>query len=140
MHSLPYGIASRYQIVPGLLSIRSSGFVSCGISSCPEPCIIKSDQLGSFFDRYSSRECQCQCRQPSLVILWGQYDVSYLFMHPLIRTSDEIDDRWSTTVKSVEKSNFFLQMPIIWRRFWRQLLFFTACLVSIRAFCRTSFN
>lgn len=34
-------------------------------------------------------------------------------------------------VKSVEKSNFFLQMPIIWRRFWPQLLFFTACLIMM---------
>ncbi|XAO24778.1 hypothetical protein I312_103584 [Cryptococcus bacillisporus CA1280] len=37
----------------------------------------RSDQVDSFFDRYSSRECQCQCRQPSLVILWGQYDMVY---------------------------------------------------------------
>ncbi|WRT65030.1 uncharacterized protein IL334_001972 [Kwoniella shivajii] len=34
---------------------------------------------------------------------------------------------WSTTVKTVEKSNFFLQLPIIWRRFWPQLSFFGLC-------------
>ncbi|KAK4689791.1 hypothetical protein P7C73_g331, partial [Tremellales sp. Uapishka_1] len=34
---------------------------------------------------------------------------------------------WSATVKSVEKSNFFLQLPIIWKRFWPQIVFFTAC-------------
>ncbi|ODO03115.1 hypothetical protein I350_05960 [Cryptococcus amylolentus CBS 6273] len=34
---------------------------------------------------------------------------------------------WSTTIKTVEKSNFFLQLPIIWRRFWPQLVFFAAC-------------
>ncbi|CAD6566589.1 MAG: hypothetical protein TREMPRED_002808 [Tremellales sp. Tagirdzhanova-0007] len=33
---------------------------------------------------------------------------------------------WSTTVKTVEKSNFFLQLPIIWKRFWPQLIFFGA--------------
>ena len=37
---------------------------------------------------------------------------------------------WSTTVKTVEKSNFFLQLPIIWRRFWPQLCFFFASVVS----------
>ncbi|WWC87221.1 uncharacterized protein L201_002109 [Kwoniella dendrophila CBS 6074] len=34
---------------------------------------------------------------------------------------------WSTTIKTVEKSNFFLQLPIIWRRFWPQLSFFGLC-------------
>ena len=38
---------------------------------------------------------------------------------------------WSTTVKTVEKSNFFLQLPIIWKRFWPQLIFFGAFAVSI---------
>jgi hypothetical protein len=37
---------------------------------------------------------------------------------------------WSTTVKTVQKSNFFLQIPIIWRRFWPQLVFFGLCVVS----------
>lgn len=37
---------------------------------------------------------------------------------------------WSTTVKTVERSNFFLQIPIIWKRFWPQLVFFTAVVVS----------
>ena len=41
---------------------------------------------------------------------------------------------WSSTVKTVEKSNFFLQLPIIWRRFWPQLCFFTGCVVSNHAF------
>ncbi|WVQ83999.1 hypothetical protein IAT38_006144 [Cryptococcus sp. DSM 104549] len=38
---------------------------------------------------------------------------------------------WSTTIKTVEKSNFFLQMPIIWRRFWPQLVFFSLCVVAM---------
>jgi hypothetical protein len=37
---------------------------------------------------------------------------------------------WSTTVKTVEKSNFFLQIPIIWKRFYPQLVFFTLMVVS----------
>jgi hypothetical protein len=40
------------------------------------------------------------------------------------------DSRWSTTVKTVEKSNFFLQIPIIWKRFYPQLVFFTIVVVS----------
>ncbi|EIW68701.1 hypothetical protein TREMEDRAFT_11927, partial [Tremella mesenterica DSM 1558] len=38
---------------------------------------------------------------------------------------------WSTTVKSVEKSNFFLQLPLIWKRFWPQLVFFTIVIVGV---------
>nr|XP_031861885.1 uncharacterized protein CI109_002714 [Kwoniella shandongensis]KAA5528957.1 hypothetical protein CI109_002714 [Kwoniella shandongensis] len=38
---------------------------------------------------------------------------------------------WSTTVKTVEKSNFFLQIPIIWRRFWPQICFFGLCVVMM---------
>jgi hypothetical protein len=36
---------------------------------------------------------------------------------------------WSSTVKTVEKSNFFLQIPIIWKRFYPQLVFFGLCVV-----------
>jgi hypothetical protein len=45
---------------------------------------------------------------------------------------------WSTTVKTVEKSNFFLQLPIIWRRFWPQLSFFFLCMVSGSSVPRSS--
>ncbi len=38
---------------------------------------------------------------------------------------------WSTTVKTVEKSNFFLQIPIIWKRFWPQLVFFWGCVIAV---------
>ena len=37
---------------------------------------------------------------------------------------------WSTTIKTVEKSNFFLQLPIIWKRFYPQLIFFGLMVVS----------
>lgn len=37
---------------------------------------------------------------------------------------------WSATVKSVQKSNFFLQIPLIWKRFWPQLCFFSVWIVS----------
>jgi hypothetical protein len=37
---------------------------------------------------------------------------------------------WSTTVKTVEKSNFFLQIPLIWKRFWPQLSLFFVMVVS----------
>lgn len=37
---------------------------------------------------------------------------------------------WSATVKTVEKSNFFLQIPIIWKRFWPQLVFFTVVIAA----------
>lgn len=37
---------------------------------------------------------------------------------------------WSSTIKTVEKSNFFLQLPIIWRRFYPQLIFFGLFAVS----------
>lgn len=37
---------------------------------------------------------------------------------------------WSTTVKTVEKSNFFLQIPLIFKRFYPQLVFFTLMVVS----------
>jgi hypothetical protein len=40
---------------------------------------------------------------------------------------------WSTTVKTVEKSNFFLQIPLIWKRFYPQLVFFTLMVVSTNA-------
>ena len=39
---------------------------------------------------------------------------------------------WSATIKTVEKSNFFLQLPLIWRRFWPQLVFFSVCVVRHR--------
>lgn len=38
---------------------------------------------------------------------------------------------WSATVKSVQKSNFFLQIPLIWKRFWPQLCFFGVWIVSV---------
>ena len=38
---------------------------------------------------------------------------------------------WSTTVKTVEKSNFFLQLPIIWKRFYPQLVFFTLMMAAM---------
>ena len=38
---------------------------------------------------------------------------------------------WSSTVKSVEKSNFFLQLPLIWRRFYPQLVFFSLFCVTM---------
>ena len=37
--------------------------------------------------------------------------------------------RWSSTVKTVEKSNFFLQLPLIWKRFWPQLVVFSVMMV-----------
>jgi hypothetical protein len=37
---------------------------------------------------------------------------------------------WSTTIKTVEKSNFFLQIPLIWKRFYPQLVFFSLAVVS----------
>ncbi|WVR04423.1 hypothetical protein IAU60_001425 [Kwoniella sp. DSM 27419] len=43
---------------------------------------------------------------------------------------------WSATVKTVEKSNFFLQLPIIWRRFWPQLSFFTL-IIAMMIICST---
>ncbi|KAL7424393.1 hypothetical protein Q5752_000075 [Cryptotrichosporon argae] len=39
--------------------------------------------------------------------------------------------QWSTTVKTVQRSNFFLQLPIIWRRFWPQLVFFSAVVIMV---------
>ena len=38
---------------------------------------------------------------------------------------------WSTTIKTVEKSNFFLQIPLIWKRFWPQLVFFSIISVCL---------
>lgn len=38
---------------------------------------------------------------------------------------------WSATVKTVEKSNFFLQIPLIIKRFYPQLIYFTAIVVSV---------
>jgi len=40
---------------------------------------------------------------------------------------------WSSTIKTVEKSNFFLQIPLIWKRFWPQLCFFGLFAVSASA-------
>lgn len=37
---------------------------------------------------------------------------------------------WSATVKTVEKSNFFLQLPLIFKRFYPQLIYSTLCIVS----------
>jgi hypothetical protein len=44
---------------------------------------------------------------------------------------------WSATVKTVEKSNFFLQIPIIWKRFYPQLVFFTIVIAGA-VICGTS--
>lgn len=38
---------------------------------------------------------------------------------------------WSSTVKTVEKSNFFLQLPIIWRRFRTALIVFTTMCIAM---------
>lgn len=57
-----------------------------------------------------------------------QHDVSLSYMIPPKSPLTIIS--WSTTVKTVEKSNFFLQIPIILKRFYPQLGFFTVMIVS----------
>jgi hypothetical protein len=37
---------------------------------------------------------------------------------------------WTTTAKSVVKSNFFLQVPRIWKRFWFQIVVSVVIIVS----------
>jgi hypothetical protein len=43
----------------------------------------------------------------------------------------ELTISWTSTSKSVERSNFFLQLPKIFRRFWAQILISTSVLVSL---------
>ena len=47
-----------------------------------------------------------------------------LIAHPL-----GIDMSWTTTSKSVEKSNFFKQLPKIFKGFWKQMLISLLALV-----------
>lgn len=49
-----------------------------------------------------------------------------LFSHPV-----GYNMTWSSTVKTVEKSNFFLQIPIIWRRFRTSLIVFTVMTIAM---------
>jgi hypothetical protein len=48
-----------------------------------------------------------------------------------------MDRSWTSTSKSVVKSNFFLQMPRIWRRFWIQIVVSVVVLVSDRLIRRS---
>jgi hypothetical protein len=51
-----------------------------------------------------------------------------------LRADTELRGRsWTSTSKSVVKSNFFLQMPRIWRRFWIQIVLSVAVLVGDRS-------
>ena len=49
-----------------------------------------------------------------------------LIAHPL-----GIDMSWTTTSKSVEKSNFFKQLPKIFKGFWKQMLISLLALVGM---------
>jgi len=45
-----------------------------------------------------------------------------------------INVSWTATSKEVHKSNFFLQVPMIFKQFWGQILLSVAVIVSLPTF------